>query len=149
MRLRMASDYDIDFMLYVHEKLNKKHVIKHCGIWDLETQKHFLLKSMEREKYNIIYELEEQIGIFAWNEDSHNIYLHELLILKKFQKTGVGTLLLDMLMKRSDYFNKKLEAQVFKSNKIALEFYLNKGFEVEKEGRSHYIVSYQKRGKQV
>lgn len=149
MRLRMAGEYDIDFMLYVHEKLNKKHVLKHFGIWNLEIQKYFLLKSMERERYNIIYELEEQIGIFAWNEDLDTIYLHELLILEKFQKTGVGSLLLDMLMKRSDYFNKKLEAQVFKSNKQALEFYLSKGFEIKKEGRSHHIIIYNKKGKQV
>ncbi len=149
MRLRMATEYDIDFMLYVQEKLNKKYVEKHLGNWDLPFQKLFLTKSMEREKYNVVYHGEEKIGIFAWNEDERGIYLYELLILKKFQKLGVGSMLLNMLMKRGEYFEKRVEAHVFKNNEEALDFYIKKGFQIESENRSHYKIFYQKRGKQV
>ncbi len=122
MRLRMATEYDIDFMLYVQEKLNKKYVEKHLGNWDLPFQKLFLTKSMEREKYNVVYHGEEKIGIFAWNEDERGIYLYELLILKKFQKLGVGSMLLNMLMKRGEYFEKRVEAHVLKIMKKPLTF---------------------------
>lgn len=146
MKLRMATEYDVDFMLYVQEKLNKKYVEKHLGIWNLESQKYFLGKSMDREKYNIIYDLDDQIGIFAWNEDEECIHLYELLILKKFQNNGIGTMLLNMLSKRGEYFGKKVEVHVFKSNKKALEFYERRGFEIDSENKSHYILLCKKGG---
>lgn len=146
MKLRMATEYDIDFMLYVQEKLNRGYVEKHLGIWNLSFQKLFLEKSMEREKYNIIYDSHDQIGIFAWNEDEKTIHLYELLILKKFQKCGVGTMLINMLSKRGEYFEKDVEVHVFKSNERAIEFYKSKGFEIESENKSHYILLYKKGG---
>lgn len=145
----MATEYDIDFMLYVQEKLNKIYVERHLGNWDLSFQKLFLKKSMEREKYNIIYDDNEKIGIFAWNEDNEKIYLYELLILKKYQKSGVGSMLLNMLLQRSEYFHKEVIAHVFKSNEAALNFYMKKGFEVVEENRSHYKISFKKGGKQA
>lgn len=148
MRLRMATEYDIDFMLYVQEKINKGYVEKHLGTWDLNFQKIFLEKSMQREKYNIICLDEEKIGIFSWNENVENVYLHELLILPKFQKNKIGNMLLEMLIKRSEYFEKTLIAYVFKSNSKAMEFYKKRGFEVEEETRSHYKIIHKKRGKQ-
>lgn len=148
MRLRMAMEYDIEFMLYVQEKINKAYVEKHLGLWDLNFQKLFLEKSMLREKYNIICLEEEKIGIFSWNEDNERVYLHELLILPKFQKNKIGSMLLEMLVKRSEYFNKDLIAYVFKSNKKALDFYSKRGFEIKEEMRSHYKIMHKKRGKQ-
>lgn len=149
MRLRMATDYDIEFMLYVQEKLNKQYVEKHLGKWDLPFQKLFIEKSMQREKYNIIYQDEERIGIFSWNEDSQNIYLHELLIIQKFQKNKIGSMLLDMLIKRAEYFKKDLIAYVFKSNNKALEFYKKRNFDIIEETRSHYKIVHKKWGKQA
>lgn len=149
MRLRMATEYDIEFMLYVQEKLNRKYVEKHLGKWDLPFQKLFMEKSMEREKYNVICLEEEKIGIFSWNEDMKKIYLHELLILPKYQKNKIGSRLLDMLVKRAEYFDKELVAFVFKSNLKALEFYKKRGFSIVEETRSHYKILCQKRGKQA
>ena len=148
MRLRMATEYDVEFMLYVQEKINKSYVKKHLGLWDLNFQKIFLEKSMLREKYNIICLEEDMIGIFSWNEDNERVYLHELLILPKYQKNKVGSMLLEMLIKRSEYFKKDLIAYVFKSNKKALEFYSKRGFEIEEETRGHYKIMHKKRGKQ-
>lgn len=149
MRLRMATEYDIEFMLYVQEKLNKIYVEKHYGKWDLPFQKLFMEKSMEREKYNIICLNDEKIGIFSWNEDMEKVYLHELLILPKFQKNKIGSMLLDMLIKRAEYFKKDLIAYVFKSNVGALEFYKKRDFEIVEENRSHYKILHKKRGKQA
>lgn len=149
MRLRMATEYDIEFMLYVQEKLNKTYVEKHYGKWDLPFQKLFMEKSMEREKYNIICLNDEKIGIFSWNEDMEKVYLHELLILPKFQKNKIGSMLLDMLIKRAEYFKKDLIAYVFKSNVGALEFYKKRDFEIVEENRSHYKILHKKRGKQA
>lgn len=149
MRLRMATEYDIDFMLYVQEKLNRQYVEKHFGKWDLLFQKLFMEKSMQREKYNIVCLDEEKIGIFSWNEDMERVYLHELLILPKFQKNKIGSRLLDMLVKRAEYFNKDLIAYVFKSNAGALEFYKKRDFEIVEETRSHYKIMHKKRGKQA
>ena len=149
MRLRMATEYDIEFMLYVQEKLNKNYVKKHLGKWDLIFQKFFLEKSIQREKYNIICLKEEKIGIFSWNEDEKKIYLHELLILSKYQKNKIGSRILDMLIKRAEYFNKELIAHVFKSNIKALEFYKKKNFKIVEESRSHYKILYKKRGSRL
>ena len=41
MRLRMATEYDVEFMLYVQEKINRSYVEKHMGKWDLNFQKIF------------------------------------------------------------------------------------------------------------
>lgn len=142
MRLRSANQYDLDFMLYTLEKLNKKYFESHLGKWDLVMQKEFLQKSMQKEKYNIIYEDEEQAGIFAWNETENKIYLYELLLTQKFQNKGIGKMLLDMLKKRGDYFKKPVYAYVFKSNKRALDFYINNGFIVDSDDRSHIKVKY-------
>jgi ribosomal protein S18 acetylase RimI-like enzyme len=68
--------------------------------------------------------------------------------LPKYQKNKVGSMLLEMLIKRSEYFKKDLIAYVFKSNKKALEFYSKRGFEIEEETRSHYKIMHKKRGKQ-
>lgn len=149
MRLRMATEYDIEFMLYVQEKLNRTYVERHFGKWDLPFQKLFMEKSMEREKYNIVCLDEEKIGIFSWNEDMERVYLHELLILPKFQKNKIGSRLLDMLVKRAEYFNKDLIAFVFKSNTGALEFYKKRDFEIVEETRSHFKILHKKRGKQA
>jgi ribosomal protein S18 acetylase RimI-like enzyme len=148
MRLRMATEYDVEFMLYVQEKINRSYVEKHMGKWDLNFQKIFLEKSMEREKYNIICMEDEKVGIFSWNEDMENVYLHELLILPKFQKNKIGSMLLDMLIKRAEYFKKDLTAYVFKSNMKAMEFYKKRDFEIKEETRSHFKIIHQKRGKQ-
>ena len=149
MRLRMATEYDIEFMLYVQEKLNRTYVERHFGKWDLPFQKLFMEKSMEREKYNIVCLDEEKIGIFSWNEDMERVYLHELLILPKYQKNKIGSRLLDMLVKRAEYFNKDLIAYVFKSNEGALEFYKKRDFEIVEETRSHFKILHKKRGKQA
>ena len=82
------------------------------------------------------------------HEDMENVYLHELLILPKFQKNKIGSMLLDMLIKRAEYFKKDLTAYVFKSNMKAMEFYKKRDFEIKEETRSHFKIIHQKRGKQ-
>lgn len=101
---------------------------------------------MEREKYNIICMEDEKVGIF-WNEDMENVYLHELLILPKFQKNKIGSMLLDMLIKRAEYFKKDLTAYVFKSNVKAMwNSYKKRDFEIKEETRSHFKIIHQKGG---
>ncbi|RAJ08996.1 GNAT family N-acetyltransferase [Arenibacter echinorum] len=83
-------------------------------------------------EYILVAKMENEIVGFAsvWLQDS---FLHHLYISNNFQGKGIGTMLLNKVIEKS---NSDLALKCLKKNKLGIHFYLKSGWVAASEGIS-------------
>ncbi|MCC0661621.1 N-acetyltransferase [Clostridioides sp. ZZV14-6154] len=139
-------------------KSNNKDIEKIMEIWEESTIKahDFINKDYWKNSYNIVkneympisetfvYDDGEEIKGFISIID--NEFIGALFISTNYQSLGIGSKLLDYVIK--EY--KNLSLAVYKDNKKAVVFYNKKGFNIVKEqvnedsGFKEYLMEYSK-----
>ena len=139
-----VTDDDFQFGYDIRKLTMEEHIIKTYGKWNEIEQldnckKCFPLK--HHKKYIIKY-LGENIGWLNYEENETNMELNQIFIHPKYQGKGIGSKIINDLMKICKNKNKSIILEVLKSNYKAKKLYLKLGFNIYKEDDNDYFLEY-------
>ena len=134
--------------------LENKDIDKIMEIWLRSTIKahNFIEQEYWEKNYNTVKDIyipmaqtfvyEDEEGIKGFVSIINNEFVGALFVDIEFQSRGIGKKLIDYVKARY----KNLNLAVYKENKVAVDFYINRGFKIIKEhinedsGYSEYIM---------
>jgi len=134
--------------------LENKDIDKIMEIWLRSTIKahNFIEQEYWEKNYNTVKDIyipmaqtfvyEDEEGIKGFVSIINNEFVGALFVDIEFQSRGIGKKLIDYVKARY----KNLNLAVYKENKVAVDFYINRGFKIIKEqinedsGHSEYIM---------
>ena len=103
--------------------------------WQYGLQKHDYVKRFPDADYRVVLLNDQGAGRIWVGRDQKEIRLLDIAILPEFQNRGIGTALLQLLIKEATEKKKMLRHMVFMLNSNATRFYERLGFVVfEEEG---------------
>lgn len=81
------------------------------------------------------------VAYYANDYFTLNAFVSMIVVKKEFQKLGIGKRLLEQVINRSKYFGlKSLSLKVDKTNENAINFYINRGFQIVEDRDASYIM---------
>lgn len=137
--LRKVTMEDLDFIYSIKKITLKKYIGKIWG-WDEKYQQDDLRKNFIMENNKIIVLKGKDIGILETNENKDEIYIVELGVHPDFQGYGIGTSIIESIVKSAIERGKKTKLGVFKINSRAKKLYERIGFRLLKESDTHFIM---------
>lgn len=138
-KLKQATSDDYEF-IYNLNKLTMKKFVEELWGWDEEFQKkrfkeHFILDGL----FVIIYN-DNSVRRVGYKVLPDKVVLEEIQILPEYQGKGLGTAIINSLIKEAKKSNKYLQLQVLKINKNAKKLYDHLGFSKYEETETHYLM---------
>lgn len=130
---------DIDFLFKLKEQNFKCYIEKNWG-WNDDEQKYRLRKDLEEhlEHKRIILLDDKEIGIYVVHiTEDGDLFINEISLLKKYQKKGIGTDILNKQLEENKVKGIRTVLQVFKDNPAKM-LYEKLGFTVYNETETHY-----------
>jgi ribosomal protein S18 acetylase RimI-like enzyme len=143
-KLRKATDDDLDFLYTLHKATLKEHVEQTWG-WDEEWQKSRFEQHFNPEKVQIIMLDNISIGELSVEHTDCSIFLNTIEILPEYQDKGIGTYLIEEILAKAEHENKSVALQVLKVNERARTLYKRLGFSIRRETETHYNMTYRRR----
>lgn len=131
-------------------KLNMDDYHKCSNIWDMEKcpfTDMFYDEIKQGNRIVFIYKSKDDFiaeGALVWNKEGYTIpgkriYLSRLIVKKEYRNQGIGTKLLDYLIKQSaEWGCSEIVLGVDCDNESAIHLYKKKDFEVYEHGRDEY-----------
>ena len=130
--LRSAVESDKNAIFALHEELFRPHIDQIWG-WNDEWQRGNFLTEWDRAQTEVI-ECDEHMAGYLQTERGNNpehLYVLSLAISPEHQGRGVGTHVMNTLMRRTTKQHLPVRLNVFRTNPAALRFYLRLGFETD------------------
>lgn len=134
-----ASDTDFDF-LYELKKVSYKNYIEQTWGWDDAFQIKFHKENFATGNTKIILAGNRQIGSVDVKEGDTNIFISSLYLLPAFQSKGIGTQIINDLIKKAAIKNKRLELEVLQVNIRAQKLYGRLGFTKTTRDKTKYFM---------
>ena len=112
-------------------------------IWgrDQQWQENDFAKHFEPENITVVLAESELIGYAQVERQNENLFIRMLLLSPEHQRKGVGTLLLEQVLKVAANQSLGVQLQVFKINESAKLFYERHGFRVESETPTSLVMA--------
>lgn len=110
--------------------------------WQFEMQRREYEARFPDADYNLILVDDEPAGRIWTGSDDEQIRLLDISLIPRFQRRGVGTLLLKDLIDRAGQAKKILRHMVFILNNNALQFYERLGFVVIEDHGAYKHMEY-------
>jgi ribosomal protein S18 acetylase RimI-like enzyme len=127
-QLREASNSHLELTFEIKKQSIKPYVEELWG-WDEQLQRQLHIKSFNPADISLIDYKGQTIGFTVIKETDEAIFVHNILIMSKFQNLGIGKQLMNDVITKSTSVQKPIRLQVFKINEKALRFYKTSGFE--------------------
>ncbi len=134
--IRQATPMDIELLDLIHTE-NMKGYVEKIYPWNPQ---------LFRDQFNFnchdyqVIEINNQIiGFIKVVYSETEIYLAEIQIAKNYQKQGIGTSLIQLIIEKARENNQKLWLKVLKSN-LAKRLYQRLGFTKLEESVTHEIM---------
>ena len=127
--LRKCRDEDYQFVYDLSKQNMEYYVNKYWGGWNPNKFK----ANFNKKNIVIISYQNKKIGFYDMDRKKNSSYLHNMQLIKTFQKRGIGTYLMSLIEKQ--LHNNKISSislEVFKENP-AKSFYLNLRFKINKD----------------
>ena len=133
---------DRDFAFYVTEATMRAYVEQAFGRWDPEDQRR---RSDENDPGSCRLILVDGVraGILVVDDRPDEIFLARIFVLPEFQRRGVGSALIRLLMERADSEKKPLRLRVLVLNP-ARRLYERLGFTVTQQTPEHVYMEYRR-----
>ena len=131
MRIALApcSADDKDFAFQVTERAMRAYVEQAFGVWDADKQRRRLDESFDTSTYSLVIVDRERAGILVVENRPSEIFLSQIFLLPRFQRLGIGSILIVQLIERADAERKPLRLRVLVVNP-ARSLYERLGFSV-------------------
>ena len=143
LKLRIADKDDIDVLVKALI-LSDIDEIENIETSEIEECKKRIFQEINGDFLNsstYVIELDlEKIGRLRLVETDNELFIAGIQILPKYRKIGVGTKVLNLLIKQVLITQKSLRLEVQKNNEKAKSLYKRLGFVVESEQEDDYIM---------
>jgi ribosomal protein S18 acetylase RimI-like enzyme len=130
--LRAAVESDKETIFSLHEDLFRADIDQIWG-WNDEWQRENFLTEWDRSQTEVI-ECDGRMAGYLQTERGNNpehLYVLSFAISPEHQGHGVGTLVMNTLMRRATELRLQIRLNVFRTNPSALRFYLRLGFKTD------------------
>ncbi len=132
--IRQATVVDIDILDGIHTENMKGYVEKHYP-WN----PHIFRTGFIEDDYKVIEINNLIIGCLKVISSETEIYLAEIQIIKDYQRKGIGTSLIQLVIQEAQANNKKLWLKFLQGNP-AKKLYQRLGFTTLKKSLTHEIM---------
>jgi ribosomal protein S18 acetylase RimI-like enzyme len=143
LKLRIADKYDLDILVKALI-LSDIDEIENIEVSEIEECKKRIFQEINGDFLNSnTYVIElglEKIGRLRLVETDDELFIAGIQILPNYRNLGLGTKVLNLLIKQVLITQKSLRLEVQKSNEKARSLYKRLGFIVESEQEDEYIM---------
>jgi ribosomal protein S18 acetylase RimI-like enzyme len=143
--LRAAKKKDLEFLFEVSTiaMLPVRRVNKPSFQPNLEEEFKEYAKKFIPEKIKVIQFKKTDVGRLRVVRTSDEIYIGGIQILPKYQNKGIGSAILEDLVKQSEKLKLPIKLEVAKVNKRGRKFYESFGFVTVGERGTDWIMKYE------
>jgi GNAT superfamily N-acetyltransferase len=127
---RNAESSDVEFAFTVTEAAMRSYVEQTWGEWKAGWQRDHHVSSFNADPHLVVLVEEVQAGILVVSEAATHLQLEKLYLLPEFQNQGVGTALLEQVLRRGRTALKPVCLRVLTVNTSAQRFYARHGFRI-------------------
>ena len=130
LRLRDATEDDLQITYEITEDAMRGYVEEAWGIWDSEEQQQKHRLNFTPETHRIVLVEDEVAGFVAVEDLPSHVWLVKLYLLARFRGRGIGSQLLEGVLKSAKAQGKPVTLRVLRVNKRAQALYEKHGFHV-------------------
>ncbi len=139
---RPATEEDKAFLRELDQDAYRDVVVAQFGEWDGRLQAQNFEKKWKTQNYQIIEQDDRAIGAIWVSEESDHIWLREIQISSTYRDRGIGTAILQGLMKEAKASGLRLRLRVLTANRAKM-LYERLGFQTTgKHEETHYWMEY-------
>lgn len=132
-----ATEADRAFFVQVHHAAYRATIEQMFG-WDEVLQDEFANKAFDGGSIHIIWFDYQKVGVVGWEELPDFFWLKELFLLPNYQRKGIGSKLLTLLIDQAQVLGKLVRLQTLRANLDAKKLYERHGFSVEDATDLHW-----------
>lgn len=140
MNTRPATSDDYEFVYQVKVDALKEYIAQTWG-WDDRVQREFHERNFSPENMQIIRHDEADAGFLVVEEMKDEIRLNEINLLRRFQRKGIATEIIQKIQGDASAKERRVWLQVLKVNP-AIRLYERLGFTVYAETETHDKMTY-------
>lgn len=138
-RRATARDMPWAYQLF---RTGMKDYIEQTWGWDEVFQHHSFMENIPPARFTVINNEVQDIGGYCLKRvDGSHLQLELLIIAPVWRKQGLGTLVMQELMRQASKGRLPLQLKVLKTNP-AITFYRRLGFAIHEEDRDRYCLSW-------
>jgi ribosomal protein S18 acetylase RimI-like enzyme len=137
-KLRDATGQDLDFAYSVLRASMREYVAQVWG-WDEDFQQARFKLFFDPLTVQIIVYDGEDVGVFKVLPEDDEVVLSQIYILPQYQNRGIGTKLIQSLLKSAHAEGKPVSLRALKVNPVH-RLYERLGFELVKEDETYYYM---------
>ena len=136
LRLRKAVEADVDFAFAVKEAAFREYVEQVWG-WDGADQRELHDLRFASQDVHIIQYRGIDVGYCSTSRTANWVRVYQIFILPGYQRKGIGTACMRMIVADAKAQEKSVRLQVLKINTRAIAFYEMLGFKIVDEDDTH------------
>jgi ribosomal protein S18 acetylase RimI-like enzyme len=137
--LSAATEEDFDFV-YQLKKIAYREYVEQTWGWDDQFQTKFHKDNFSVGNTKIIRAGDQPIGSVDVKEEDASIFISGLYLLPGHQSQGIGTKIMQDLIKDAEEKKKRLELEVLRVNTRAQKLYQRLGFKMEERDKEKYFM---------
>jgi ribosomal protein S18 acetylase RimI-like enzyme len=118
-----------------------EYIEKTWGEWNEEEQIKYYKKEFTVNNCFVIKNDNTNIGWLKIIETEEAIDINQILILPEYQRKGIGSKIVNDIIKNGKNKNKTIYLQVLKCNENAKRLYIKIGFKKYDETKTHYLLN--------
>ncbi|MCW3110446.1 MAG: Histone acetyltransferase and related acetyltransferase, partial [Segetibacter sp.] len=135
-----ATNNDFDFVYDLKKIVLKEYVQKTWGSWNEEFQITFHKEHFNITNTKVIKVDDKPIGSVDVKEGETNIFISGLYLLPEYQSKGIGSYIIQDLLKKAESEKKRLELEVLRVNTKAQKLYKRLGFMMEEKDENKFLM---------
>ena len=108
----------------------REYVIQTWGEWKDDEQREKHLQNYTPATHRIVLYGQSEVGLLAVEEEPNYLWLVKLYLRSPFRGVGLGTALLQQVIREAAELSKSIRLRVLKVNEGAQRLYLLHGFKV-------------------
>jgi GNAT superfamily N-acetyltransferase/uncharacterized damage-inducible protein DinB len=137
--LRSATVDDSEYLYGITESTMRGYVEATWGEWDGAAARKRMEQALAEKSVALIYLADVRVGLLRVNERPEEIFLEQLYIAPEFQRRGIGTQLVEELIRKASGLSKPLRLRVLAVNP-AKRLYERLGFAVFEKTPERYFM---------
>jgi ribosomal protein S18 acetylase RimI-like enzyme len=137
---RAAEPADRDWVYNLKKDAYRGVVERQFGTWDEQWQQEHFDGRWNPSISRIVTVHGENVGLLAFEEREHFIWIDEIVLVTAWRGRGVGTKILSGLMSDARARAKPLRLQVLHDNIGAIRLYESLGFKQMESSETHHVM---------
>ena len=144
-----ASETEKERVFELHSEMFRDEIEERWG-WDDQWQRNNFNEEWKRDAFAVVKREDQIIGYTQITVEQNKIQIASIGLLPDFRKQGLGSLLLEGILREARKLNLPVELSVHLKNQSALKLYRKFKFEtIESQGKSILMRWTQKSNKTV